>query len=318
MSESKDLFKTLRRKIYQNEGKGFTVEVNAEVIKCEIYIRKQPAFFTFDPKWTWKFYKTDKKTKYIESYDHSKVRDIYSSGYELRSPNTYVHLAYSISSEIEQNLPEGIIIHKSDPIILLDERDFFRTKHDVLGKYTHIDLINNVENIYEEERKAHYIEGRRVYLTVTDEYAWRVYREICDSITPCQNIFLTRHKELMEDIVRGTDEIFANHRGQYISISYLDIDICVGYGDDWGLHKRRCVSFESIGMKPLSTHEQLIEIAFAIIGTVQSMYPVWEAIPLTLEHEYEKIKIINNSITILFRERRSNNTPSDNKKLSDW
>lgn len=325
MLETGDLFEILRRKVYEHEGKGFTVEVNAEVIKYEIYKRTPPSLFSFNKKWTWKFYKIDKATKYIGSFGYSIVPTIHNDGYKVNSPSTRVDVACSITKEVESILPAGIIINKSDPVILLDERDLFHTKRKFHaayppGKsldYTHISLIANVEDIYEEpDRKARYIEGCRVYLTITDEYALRIYRELCHSLMPRENVFLTKHKELLKEIIRGTDEVFAyGSEGHYIYVDYSHV--CIRYMvPDGAFNKHRTVYFESLGMKPLNTHEQLIAIAFAFIEIMKNMYPEWESIPLPIENN--KVKITKNSVTIGFRKQNLSSFSSDSTKLNDW
>lgn len=301
----------IRTEILRRCGKGFTIEVNAEVTKYEIYRWITPLFGAD----TWKRYKTIKDTKYIRSFDRKT-----HTCYQPHSSSNYVDLDVSISTEVENTLPTGLKIEKNNSTILIDERELVRL---IDGRCKHISAITKEDCIYQKQGwEARYIEGRRVYLTVTDEYANSVYQEVIK-----ENVFLTKHQHLLEEIVRGTDEIFAHGTiDWHIGVNFSGIHT---YGtiksfmssDGWD-GERRYISFQDLGMKPLGTYEQLVEMTFAIIETMKNMYPEWEATPLKLEDG--KIAMVDKQyndggqIHIHYKKQQAPDIPPVTPELKDW
>ena len=263
-----ELLGRIQDEILKRAGKGFTLETNAEVTKYETYKRKAPSIiscFVSDGNWIWKFYRADTNKKYISKFQR-RIDD--ALNYDRID---CVDWAVDISPEIEKQLPKGVIIHKTSPVVLYDGRDFVPN---ILSKgpMVHIRRLEEGQRYKTEKdgRKADYIEGRRVYLTVTDEYAAQLFNEVCNSKYPFINLLLTEYPHILKEIVKtwGRSHIFTDEI--YFKISYSAISLRGAYEGDGCGYDWDTIRFKTFGMRDLNSDEQLYGMAVAIIDTVKT------------------------------------------------
>ena len=267
-TQIEELLSRIQDEILKRAGKGFTLETSAEITKFETFKRVAPSLFSCiisDGSWTWKFCGTDANQKYISKFQRKKDDALYFDRIDC------VDLDVDISPEVEKQLPEGVIIHKTSPVVLYDGREFVPN---ILSNGTMMHIRRLKENqLYGTEkngRKADYIEGRRVYITVTDEYATQLFNKVCDSEYPFVKLLLTKYDHILKGIVKkwGCSRRFAHEINFKISCSAISLRGAYegdGYGYDWDT-----IQFRTLGMRDLSSDEQLYGMAIAIIDTIKA------------------------------------------------
>ena len=147
---------------------------------------------------------------------------------------------------IQMALPKEIKIHRSLPTVIEDTRE--------------------TAKLISPKAKAHKITGRKVYLTVSDNYAAKVYREVYTDIgIPFRDALLTKHHELLQEIIL---EMNSNNLDNPKSFKVSTDSIGYYYGSE-----DYYIVFERKGMKPLASTGQMYGMALALIEVVKKCYP---------------------------------------------
>ena len=141
---------------------------------------------------------------------------------------------------------------------------------------------------------------------------------------------MTRHKPILEEIVRGADKILAAGTiDSCINVSYSGVQIIGSTqsyycSDGWDGTERK-ISFLDLGMKPLTTYEQVVGMVFAIIETMSKTYPEWEMCPLNIEGNTIAFNDRKGTdgrggekIQIHYSKRQAPRVPTTAPKLKDW
>lgn len=227
----------LSKEIYKHGGRGFTVEVNAEVTKYKI---KKSIMWT-------SFWSENTDVKYIHFFNNEKYNK--------------ADLDISISKELENKLPSGITITKTTPVILYDTRDFRQNR---LWNYIkHKDELTKFdENEYFELDNPEIVEGRRVYLTVTDEYASKILRTAYVAECSFRSRLLIKYYHILKDIAVRMNLSKQN------SFEIECDNVCYGYGY-YDPRDPKMVSFEEFEMESLSSRTQLYGMALAILEMLE-------------------------------------------------
>ena len=112
-----ELLDKINEEIMERAGQGFSVEVSAEITKHETYQLKFPSLWDDLIKdkreITWRLIKTITKKKYISVFQRRREDKVESVDWMI-----------SISKEVENQIPQGIIIYKNPSSVLYDGRDF--------------------------------------------------------------------------------------------------------------------------------------------------------------------------------------------------
>ena len=286
------LLNMIYNSIIQNQGQGFTVELNAVVTKYETYYLKQSIWdnCTF----TWKLDKKASSEKFFKCH---------SSG---------LNWHISVPEELDNKLPEGIIIKRMPPQLIKDGRADYEkrlSENKSKGFSTYISVHPNERVIY--------VEGRRAYLNVTDEYAYTIYKDAYQKeynrIKKLSTIFGAKHGYIIEQIVRKSHKVFnfKSYNSNISSLVFLDVNydnVTIESRHDGFSDTLFVIHFEDLGMKTLNL-EQIPLMTIAIIETSETMYPEWKSDDIPA-------RVIDGKITIeprgtIFRKREA-------PKLSEW
>ena len=237
MGKNEFLMSCIRNEILAQNGLGFKVELPPIRIKFETYEKQFCATSENPNGYIW----------------------VLSS---LRRVGTIIPLAKRwrscYCSEIDMDdLPQGITIEKDAPCLLCDERTeelHYRRK----GKYL-----------------AAYLEGQRVFLTVSNEYASRIFKEVYANIgIPFRDRLLSKHQDILNGIV------------EYLGTStYEENDFTVYKGSvDCSFHSDPYY-FKDVYMKPLSSIGQMYGMALALIETLKEYDFEWNNYLYTISEE---------------------------------
>lgn len=289
-----ELLDKIQEEVLKRAGKGFTIEVNAEITKYDVYTRKSPPFWS-EGEWAWKLYQSKTDEKYLSEFQRN-IDDIYYYDRVER-----VDMDVSISREVENQLPKGIVIRKTSSMVLYDGRDYFlKTLQNGVEKYIHIRRL-------EEERKKHgqkltlteekkgrrtnYIEGRRVYITVTDEYAARVFNEVCDSKYTFRNLLLSKYDHILTEIASTWGyplHGYSPKKELHFEVSSSKVRLRGMYvadmGYDWSI-----ICFKDFGMRDLTSHEQLYGMAIAVIDTLKAKHLELDQVMYTIKSSKDTV-----------------------------
>lgn len=273
-----ELLDKIKDEILKRAGQGFTVEVSAEITKHETYQLKFPSLWDDLIKnkreFPWRLIKTITKKKYISAFQRRREDKVESVDWMI-----------SISKEVENQIPQGITIYKNPSSVLYDGRDFSFNIERRLEHYRHLEKKNfrcygnqfvYDRYVYEVDgRKTDYIEGRRVYITVSDEYASRIFNEVCNSKYPFRNYLLKKHDQILKDIaLKWSCHGYHPHCDGQIFIGFSGVRIRGVYEGD-GVYDWDSISYEKFGMANLKTYEQLYGMAIALIDTKKKQDSEW-------------------------------------------
>lgn len=293
-------------------GKGFTLEANAEVTKYVVYKWKAPSLIASiiddDAKDTLIVSKIRKDVKYLSSFNRDAHRT-----YNLHLSSNNVDLDFSISQDIENKLPRGITISKTLPVVLHDTRDFYES---VGTAPCHKDTLKDFQLKYMHPIKhPEYIEGRRVYLTVTDEYASRIFEEKCCRELAFRDILLTKYENILKEI--------ANYFLSYCHIPRLTFTVGYsGIGVWWNsgdyTYGGRGFSFKDWEMRNLNSYVELYGMAFALIETVKTIDPNWNHADFILYEREATINIDNREHILIHYKLPPQTIVEESKKLKEW
>lgn len=278
-----EVLSKIRDEIVEQAGHGFTVEINAEVTKYEVYkLKRFPSLgeelFKNQHEPTWKFSKEVRNKKYISIF----YRRVFTGDYCVCG----VDLDLSITKELETQLPYGIDISKRPNSVLYDGREFRVTGYAYDSEVSstepvrsiHLKHISETDVGFRHEydgRKTCYIEGNRVYLTVSDEYAKRIFNEICNSQYPFRNYLLENHDQVLRDI--ASKLVCYNYTNAFVCVTFSEVQIQSGgfSGFDDG-YPTIDINYGTFGLTNLKTYEQLYGMAFALIDTKEKINPEWK------------------------------------------
>ena len=181
----------------------------------------------------------------------------------------------SLTPAVERALPKEIEVKQSLPTLIQDTR---YTKKPTSPTDTALRLT-----------------GCRIHLTVPDDYAAKVYREVyTDMGIPFRDTLLTKHSELLQQITSDVEHHMENrdsHTPQSFTISSKGID----FAHDECFH-----SFEHLGMQPLKSEGQMYGMALAIIQKLSESYPEIlrsNTIEISALHATELKRINHNAIS---------------------
>ena len=165
MEKNEFLMSCIRNEILAQNGLGFKVELPPIRIKFETYEKQFCATPENPNKYIWVLSSLQKKGTIIP------VAGRWQSCY---------------CDEIDIDvLPQGITIEKAAPCLLCDQRTEELHCNKYKGKYL-----------------AAYLEGQRVYLSVSNEYASRIFKELYTDIgIPFRDRLLTKHQDILNEIV---------------------------------------------------------------------------------------------------------------------
>lgn len=146
---------------------------------------------------------------------------------------------------LKRALPKEIEVIQSPPTLLVDTR--------------------NTEKLTTIASSAYKVTGCRVHLTVPDNYAAKVYREVYTDIgIPFRDTLLTKHRELLLEII---SKDLREPCSFYMTFNLMAFYI--GYDDYYYL------TFESKGMQPLTSIGQMYGMALALIESIKEYYPTF-------------------------------------------
>ena len=297
-----DILSKIRTEILIRAGRGFTWEVNAEITKYEVYTLKEPTFwediFKGEEEWTWKLSKEVRDKKYISKF----CRRYSPEDYGLSN----VDVDLSVTKDLENQLPYGINVLKKPNGVLYDGRNyrvvFCVGKNEVSSSESiehhhlkHINKLGETENGYRWEfkgRKTCYIEGNRVYLTVSDDYANRIFNTICNSEYPFRNYLLEKHDQVLRDIALKMScwGYYPCCDGEF-HIDFSGVSIRGSYEGDGCGYNWDTISFEDFGLTNLKTYEQLYAMAIALIDTKKKLAPEWTKASFYISHSSDYVHI---------------------------
>ena len=301
-----ELLSEIRAEILKRAGGGFTWEVNAEITKYEVYTLKEPTFwegiFKDIQEWSWKLSKEVRDKKYISKF----CRRPSPEDYRLSN----VDLDLSVTKELENQLPHGIDVLKKPNSVLYDGRNyrvvFYVDKNKVSSSepiehhhLKHINKLDKSENGYRWEfkgRKTCYIEGNRVYLTVSDDYANRIFNATCNSEYPFRNYLLEKHDQVLRDIALKIECSRYGMFEEIFRISRYGVDIRGSYEGDGCGYNWDTISFEEFGLTNLKTYEQLYGMAIALIDTKKKLDPEWTKASFSISHDNDKTSVCIDAI----------------------
>ena len=210
----KEVLDKIYKEIVARAGKGFTIEVNSEVTKFN----------------TWKEYGMLAVVKKKRT-DIKYVRPSYHENPDI-----------SISKKVENELPTGITIKKTLPVVLYDTQNEYFVSNQV------------------------YVEGHRVYLTVTDEYASKILSEVYTSECLFRDRLLKKHAHILKDIALRLD---LSKPAINKTFEVLYDGIYYAYNDRDGCYFVTKVLFEEFEMDNLSSYTQLYGMALAILEILE-------------------------------------------------
>lgn len=293
------LLSRIQDEILKRAGKGFAIEISAEITKYEIYKRKAPSIFACivsDGVWTWQLCRTNTEVKRLSKFQRRIDDTIYFDRVDC------VDWDIDISPEIEKQLPKGVIVNRTLPVVLYDGRDYVPN---ILseGPMVHIRRLEEERKRYghvitstkeKEGRKADYIEGRRVFLSVTDEYALQLFNEVCDSRYPFRKLLLSTYDQILKEIALTWGYPLYGYSPKselHFEISYSKIFLRNTYEGDGMGYNGHTIWFKTLGMRDLNSYEQLYGMAIAIIDTIKAKYSELDQVMYTIEHDKDSVRV---------------------------
>lgn len=284
-----DIVNYVNSSVLQHNGKGFTIKVLPEITKNITYEGHVPLFgkYTYRPI-------------LLDSGGYSHLKKCRRKVNSL-SPADQADWNVVISKEVSKSynkLPLGIAINKTPKSTLLDERD---TSHDHNGHIHYAD----------------YAEGRRVTISVSDEYAARIFKEVYTDVGfPFRDLLLTKHGNILNNVATTLHNsiYFSNENFTKYGVSFFVDDSHVGTSVGTTNHKEpeTSIAFIEYNMKPLVSWGQKFGMALAIIEALKNKHPRYRNAIVTM-NRYDFFKSIN----VQFR------TPSkpiveSSPELNDW
>lgn len=265
----KVLLKRIEAEVFSRNGSGFTWEISPEIIVTRD--------FTSLEKW---FSKKGENPFYWKLH-----RTTRGGRYHLIDVSKDVDKLLWIAEEIEKELPDGVFIEKTSPCILIDQTSLREPTH------YHDHAIRT--------------EGRRLYLTVTDEYATRVFREVYTDIgLPFRNLLLTKYRELLREIILEDLGYGKKSDLTHTSITINPNAICVWERSDSNI----VTAFNTKGMQPLASTGQIYGMTLALIETLKECNP--EFLSRRTIHMYSYSEYIEVCFPVSIKEPP--------KKLKEW
>lgn len=232
----KELLSVIECEVAVHEGSGFTWEVSPIITTDRVYRAHEKWFGKAGLEW--KENRGEKCPSYF-AINHNTVLPAYAT------TNHTVDLE-TTGIDWKQALPAGISVQMTPPLVLRD------------------DTVLRKPNGYQD--RAYYLAGKRVYLTVTDEYAARVFREVYTDIgLPFRDLLLAKHHQILKKIALSFN-LLLSHRKEDLELRVRFEGVCVG---------SKYFEFKDFGMQPLDTRGQLYGMLLAIIETLNNEYPEW-------------------------------------------
>ena len=156
---------------------------------------------------------------------------------------------------VVKNLPVGIKIEKTSIQVLKDERK----NYSAVPSATY----------------AYYSEGRRVFLSVSDEYASKVYREqvYTDDGIPFSERLLNNNYELLKSIVDkhlSSLKYKSNAKEVNVEVDFGSVSAVIAYTHE---EKKTVTIFEELGMQRLDTIGQVYEMTSALLEIIKKEFP---------------------------------------------
>lgn len=215
-------------------------------------------------EWTepWSSYSTAKKRRFDMKYINSFEVDGHYHG---------VDLDIAISEKIEKELPSGITIHKSPLAVLIEQPDQNKSS---LGNPVYL------------------VEGYRVFLTVSDEYATQIllkqYRGEC---LFCQRL-LTKYENILLEIAAyfvNSSTRIDSHR---IDFRVDSRSVSIVWNAGGGMNDGKTFSFEDWEMRPLRSAVEQYGMALALVATIRKTYPEWKNVDFLFRHWDNRVVIL--------------------------
>lgn len=245
--DTNDIIDYVEKLVLQYHGKGFDVQIFPEI--------------TINKKFNGHVHLFSKKYSYRPAVF---IGTEYASSEQILSTDLCIEYNAVIAKGAESKLPAGITIKKSAPTVLLDER----IKEDWKP------------NMSFDHEGANYAEGRRVYISVSDDYAAKVFKETYE--TPgvkFKNVLLTKYKDIIlemtsliqqfytsqffvDDNYVGWSSGIACKTSRYINTNHYDIG--------------EAISFDKFEMKPLESLGQKYGMILAIIEMLKNSNPKYK------------------------------------------
>lgn len=252
----------IENEILKRQGSGFTVELYPEVISAMRYEGVSRLF-------------SDKNKWQLPVLDHDLDEHTITNVLMYK-----VDLSCRLRHEVERNLPKEIVVEKSFPTVILDEREY--------------------KDPNRTGAKAYRIVGRRVYVTVPNDYASKIFRDTYINIgLPFRDVLLTQHSKILNEIVgfTGTYRFTVTTHG----ITRGNFSFC---GED---DPRDYLTFEKLGMLPLNSNGQMYGMAMAIVETIKKQIPSMRDCILEMKRG------TNNGIEVWLRGKQE-----EPKELKEW
>lgn len=265
--DTQDIVERVEKTVLQYNGKGFTIEVLPEITTHKTYKGYVPLL---------------NSAKYAYRPDWFRSATYRGTSLEIASHLFKIDWNAVISKEVDisyNSLPKGIAINKAPKSTLLDDRD---TSHNHLGVSSHAD----------------YMEGHRMTISVSDEYAAKIFKEVyADVGFPFRDLLLTKYGHILNKVANVL------HDKSY----YFTDDFAVKYGagffvDDshagatsGGLtgfetlhyEPELSVIFTEFDMKPLASWGQKYGMALAIIETLKNKHPKYRNAIFYISHKFD-------------------------------
>ena len=279
----------VQKEVLSHNGRGFTIQICPEITKHEIYRSYTPLFG---------------KAKHAYKFDlWGDTNGFTSIGYLICTgyPSEWKAVISQSIEKTGDTLPNGVAIEKEPRTILLDERETGRSKEGsrVAGGY-------------------HYLEGRRVYISVSDEYAARIFKEVyTETGFPFRDLLLTKHEHILQEIASKIPN--PEYHGK---VFFVDND-CVGIGEGYRYDadfphvtgRNKCyvdaIFFEKLGMKSLESIGQKYGMALATIETIKNNYP-------ELRNAIFSLKYTENTIQVDYKKIPPKPVTKPQPNLNDW
>lgn len=263
-----------------------------DLIECEVLKREGVGFkvelfplITKREKYVKKISEPSNPDEYIWELESSKSLGSYGKpDWEIELDNILV-----------DKLPQGIIIEQTIPAVLLDER-----------------LVKS------RRKTATYIEGHRVFLKVSNEYASESFKQIYTDIgLPFRDRLLEKYGHILNKVVFYIDNYWCSYN-RFSVCSHDVFNYDSHAWDVWLFHDTFCdnweneeenyfeVCFKDFQMKPLSSVGQMYGMALAIIEKLKWSNYSWNNCIFTVSREISRKDNYDN-IVVEFH-----------KNLQDW
>ena len=236
MNQNKLFINRIHSEILTRNGSGFTVELSPIIIKYEVYEMQCNSCAENTEDITWVLLSV--KNPDAPIYSQPSLRQFHYDQINI------------------EELPDGIILKKTSPCVLYDGRVSSKLQR-------------------RKKKKVSYKEGQRVYLTVSNEYASRIFKEVYTDIgIPFKNRLLSKHQDILNEIVKylGTSTYEENNFTVYKG----SVD-CSFHSDPY--------YFKDVYMKPLSSIGQMYGMALALIETLKEYDFEWNNYLYTISED---------------------------------